>query len=91
VAGKAGACYLAARVCGETPRAAWRVGMLMNARGLMELIILNIGLARGVITPTLFAIMVLMAIVTTLMAMPLFNLARGDLVAEATGRTPLPP
>jgi Kef-type K+ transport system membrane component KefB len=41
----------------------------MNARGLMELIILNIGLERGVITPTLFSIMVIMAIVTTLMAM----------------------
>ena len=46
----------------------------MNARGLMELIILNIGLQQGVITPTLFTIMTLMAIVTTLMASPLFAL-----------------
>ena len=45
----------------------------MNARGLMELIILNIGLERGLITPTLFSILVFMAIVTTLMATPLFN------------------
>ena len=73
VAGKAGACYLAARACGETSRTAWGIGMLMNARGLMELIILNIGLERGLITPTLFSILVFMAIVTTLMATPLFN------------------
>ena len=76
VAGKAGACYLAARACGETPRTAWGIGMLMNARGLMELIILNIGLERGLITPTLFSILVFMAIVTTLMATPLFNLVQ---------------
>ena len=49
----------------------------MNARGLMELIILNIGLQQGVITPTLFTMMVLMAIVTTLMASPLFELIYG--------------
>jgi Kef-type K+ transport system membrane component KefB len=45
----------------------------MNARGLMELILLNIGLERGIITPTLFTIMVMMAIVTTLMATPIFE------------------
>jgi Kef-type K+ transport system membrane component KefB len=49
------------------------VGSLMNARGLMELIILNIGLESGLITPALFSIMVLMAVVTTLMATPMFN------------------
>lgn len=74
VIGKMGACYLAARACGETRRDGLGVGALMNARGLMELIILNIGLERGLITPTLFTIMVLMAIVTTLMATPLFEL-----------------
>jgi len=74
VIGKMGACYLAARACGETHRDGLGVGALMNARGLMELIILNIGLERGLITPTLFTIMVLMAIVTTLMATPLFEL-----------------
>ena len=46
----------------------------MNARGLMELIILNIGLQKGIIQPALFSIMVLMAIVTTLMASPVFEL-----------------
>jgi Kef-type K+ transport system membrane component KefB len=50
------------------------VGTLMNARGLMELIILNIGLEAKLITPTLFTIMVMMAVVTTLMASPLFEL-----------------
>ncbi len=49
------------------------IGTLMNARGLMELIILNIGLERGIITPTLFTIMVIMAIATTLMASPVFE------------------
>jgi Kef-type K+ transport system membrane component KefB len=73
VAGKAGACYAAARFCGEPHREAMGVGSLMNARGLMELIILNIGLERGIVTPTLFSILVFMAIVTTLMATPMFN------------------
>ena len=73
VLGKAGACYLAARACGENHREAAGVGSLMNARGLMELIILNIGLERGLITPELFSIMVFMAVATTLMATPMFN------------------
>ena len=48
----------------------------MNARGLMELIMLNIGLQAGIIKPSLFSAMVIMAIVTTLMAAPFFELAR---------------
>ena len=75
--GKGVACALAARASGEPWRESWTIGTLMNARGLMELIILNIGLQQGVITPTLFAIMVVMAIVTTLMASPLFLLIYG--------------
>jgi Kef-type K+ transport system membrane component KefB len=71
--GKGVACWLAARLNGENNRDAMAIGTLMNARGLMELIILNIGLERGVITPTLFTIMVIMAIVTTLMASPVFE------------------
>src|SRR4029079_6964305 len=73
VAGKGLACAAAARVAGEPWRDALAIGVLMNARGLMELIILNIGLERGIITPTLFTILVFMAIVTTLMATPMFN------------------
>lgn len=77
VAGKGLACMLAARVSGESWREAATIGTLMNTRGLMELIILNIGLNEGVITPTLFTIMVMMAVVTTLMASPLFDLVHG--------------
>jgi Kef-type K+ transport system membrane component KefB len=72
-AGKGIACWAAARMSGEDNRDAMAIGALMNARGLMELIIINIGLQAGVIEPGLFAILVLMAIVTTLMATPLFN------------------
>ncbi len=77
--GKGVACWAAARFSGEDNRSALAIGTLMNARGLMELIILNIGLERGVITPTLFTIMVLMAIATTLTAVPAFNLVFGRL------------
>lgn len=72
VLGKFGGCTLAARMSGESWRESSAIGVLMNARGLMELIILNIGLQQGVITQTLYTIMVLMAILTTLMASPIF-------------------
>jgi Kef-type K+ transport system membrane component KefB len=77
VLGKGVACWAAARINGEDNPTALAVGTLMNARGLMELIILNIGLQRGVILPPLFSIMVVMAIVTTLMASPVFELVYG--------------
>jgi Kef-type K+ transport system membrane component KefB len=73
IAGKGVACYLAARWHGESHKESMAIGTLMNARGLMELIILNIGLQRGIIEPALFTIMVLMAVVTTLMATPIFE------------------
>jgi Kef-type K+ transport system membrane component KefB len=81
VLGKFGGCWGAARLSGESPRESVAIGALMNARGLMELIILNIGLERGIITPTLFTMMVIMAIVTTLMAAPIFELAYGRTTA----------
>jgi Kef-type K+ transport system membrane component KefB len=71
--GKGIACWAAARLNGEPPGDAMAIGALMNARGLMELIIINIGLAAGVILPGLFSILVLMAVLSTLMATPLFN------------------
>ena len=74
IVGKGIACWLAARLTGENNRTALGIGTLMNARGLMELILLNIGLENGVIRPALFSILVLMAIVTTLMTSPLFEL-----------------
>jgi Kef-type K+ transport system membrane component KefB len=49
----------------------------MNPRGLTELIIINIGLRKGIIDPTLFAMLVLMAIVTTMIATPVFELVYG--------------
>ncbi|HTU65012.1 MAG TPA: cation:proton antiporter [Steroidobacteraceae bacterium] len=74
---KFGACWAAARLSGQDNRTALGVGALMNARGLMELIIINIGLQAGVIGPALFSMLVLMAIVTTLMASPLFEAVYG--------------
>ncbi len=82
IIGKGLACALAARAGGESWRDAWTIGTLMNARGLMELIILNVGLDRGVITPTLFTIMILMAVVTTVMASPLYRWISGAGAAE---------
>jgi Kef-type K+ transport system membrane component KefB len=87
IAAKGLACYTAARLTGEDHRTAAGIGALMNARGLMELIILNIGLQRGIIEPALFSIMVVMAIVTTLMAGPLFELFYGR-HARKTGELP---
>jgi Kef-type K+ transport system membrane component KefB len=75
--GKGIACWLAALLNKEPNREAMAIGSLMNARGLMELILLNIGLEQGIITPTLFTILVLMAIVTTLLASPIFELVYG--------------
>jgi len=77
VLGKGLACWAAARLNGEDNRTALAVGTLMNSRGLMELIIINIGLQKGVIESGLFSILVLMAIVTTLMASPLFEFVYG--------------
>jgi len=68
------ACWAAARLSGEDNRTSLAMGALMNARGLMELIIANIGLQKGVIKPAMFSILVLMTIVTTLMASPLLEL-----------------
>ncbi len=73
VLGKGVACWLAARWTGISNREALGIGTLMNARGLMELIIINIGLQRGVISAGLFATLVIMAVITTLMASPIFE------------------
>jgi Kef-type K+ transport system membrane component KefB len=73
VLGKGVACWLAARATGISNREALGIGTLMNARGLMELIIINIGLQKGVITEGLFATLVIMAVITTLMASPIFD------------------
>ncbi|HKB08685.1 MAG TPA: cation:proton antiporter [Candidatus Polarisedimenticolia bacterium] len=71
VAGKFGGATLAARLTGLSWREAAALGVLLNTRGLMELVILHVGLDVGLITPTLFAMMVIMALVTTLMTTPI--------------------
>jgi Kef-type K+ transport system membrane component KefB len=73
-AGKFGGTLLAARFTGLAWRDSAALGILMNTRGLMELIVLNIGLDLQVISPTLFAMMVLMAVTTTLATTPVFHL-----------------
>lgn len=75
--GKGVACWAAARLNGEDNRTALAIGALMNSRGLMELIIINIGLQKGIIGRELFSILVLMAIVTTLLASPVFEWVYG--------------
>jgi Kef-type K+ transport system membrane component KefB len=72
--GKFGGTVLAARLTGQGLRDAACLGALMNTRGLMELIVVNIGLDLGVISPALFSMLVLMALVTTVMAAPILEM-----------------
>jgi Kef-type K+ transport system membrane component KefB/nucleotide-binding universal stress UspA family protein len=74
VVGKFGGSAVAARATGMPWRESAAIGVLMNTRGLMELVILTIGLDLGVISPTLFAMMVMMALITTFMTTPLLEL-----------------
>ena len=73
IVGKYCGTYVAARVCGIENREASALGWLMNTRGLTELIVLNIGLSLGVISPLLFTMLVIMALVTTFMTSPLLE------------------
>ncbi len=73
IAGKFGGSSISARITGMPWREAGALGILMNTRGLMELVILNIGLDIGVISPALFAMMVLMALITTFMTSPILE------------------
>jgi Kef-type K+ transport system membrane component KefB/nucleotide-binding universal stress UspA family protein len=72
--GKFGGSTLAGKACGLSWSESATVGILMNTRGLMELVILNIGLQEGVITPAVFAMMVIMALVTTALTTPILHL-----------------
>ena len=72
--GKFGGSAVAARITGHSWKEALSIGALMNTRGLMELIVLNIGYDLGILSPKIFAIMVLMAIVTTFMTAPLLEI-----------------
>ncbi len=73
IIGKYFGTYIAARVGGIENREASALGWLMNTRGLTELIVLNIGLSLGVISPLLFTMLVIMALVTTFMTTPLLE------------------
>jgi Kef-type K+ transport system membrane component KefB len=74
VAGKVFGTLFAARLMGQSWKNSLSLGALMNTRGLMELVVLNIGYDLGIITPALFVVMVLMAIFTTLMTGPMLGL-----------------
>jgi Kef-type K+ transport system membrane component KefB len=73
VVGKLAGSAVAARVAGIPWRNALAIGVLMNTRGLMQLVILNLGFELGVINQALFSMMVVMAIVTTLLTTPLME------------------
>jgi Kef-type K+ transport system membrane component KefB len=74
VVGKMGGAVLAARWSGESWLDAWALGALLNTRGLVELIVLNVAYKAGVFSPTLFTMLVVMALFTTLMTIPLLNM-----------------
>ncbi len=74
--GKLGGTLWAARSTGMVWRDSFSLGVLMNTRGLVEIIVLNIGFDLGILTPPIFAMLVLMALVTTFMTAPLIGLMR---------------
>jgi Kef-type K+ transport system membrane component KefB len=71
VAGKFGGCSVAAWLSGMRPREAACVGALMNTRGLVELIVINVGMDLGVIPPSVYCMLVLMALLTTFLTTPM--------------------
>ncbi|NOK12687.1 cation:proton antiporter domain-containing protein [Corallococcus exercitus] len=91
--GKFGGSAVAARLTGLRWKEAGAIGVLMNTRGLMELIVLNLGLDLGVISPTLFTMMVIMALVTTFMTTPFLRLLYSpeEQAREQLVRAPEPP
>ncbi len=74
VAGKFGGSALAAKLAGERTKDSLSIGALMNTRGLVELVVLNIGYDMHILTPEIFTMMVMMALVTTFMTNPLMNI-----------------
>ena len=91
-AGKLGGTLFAARAVGSSWYQAFTLGALMNSRGLMELIALNVGYELGILSPRIFAMMVLMALVTTFATSPLVSLAnrlsrRGEAESDARMRS----
>ena len=92
--GKIGGATTAARLTGQSWRDSLALGALLNTRGLVELIVLNIGYNVGVFSPTLFTMLVVMALVTTMCTSPLLNLLGVEddsLHTRPTGRKRMPP
>ena len=87
--GKFGGALAAARVTGLGWRDGSSLAILMNTRGLMELIVLNIGLDLGIISPTLFTMLVLMALATTIATSPILSVLMPKV--EVSGPTPAVP
>jgi Kef-type K+ transport system membrane component KefB len=88
VVGKVGGCLVAMRWSGRGWREGWLVGALMNTRGLMELVVANVGLGLGVIPESVYCMLVMMALVTTVMTAPLVALlAPGTEMGEAMRAT----
>jgi Kef-type K+ transport system membrane component KefB len=83
--GKFGGSFVAARWTGSDWREAASMGVLMNTRGLMELIVLNVGLDLGVLSPVLFTMFVIMAVVTTLATTPILHA-----LSESRDQNPVP-
>lgn len=75
--GKGVACWATARLSKINNTESLMIGVLMNARGLMELILINIGLEKGIITKTYFTIMMIMALISTVMVAPIWTLIFG--------------
>lgn len=88
-AGKLGPAYLASRVSGLCPRDAATVAVLVNTRGLTELIALNVALSAGLIGPRLFSVLVLMALIMTVVTVPLLLLISAPAAPPASDRRPL--
>jgi Kef-type K+ transport system membrane component KefB len=82
--GKLGGSMLTARWSGMDWHDSFALGALMNTRGLVELIVLNIGFDLGILSPRIFTMMVLMALVTTCMTGPLLSL--GDFLSSKSAR-----
>lgn len=91
VGGKLLGCVASGRLSGMSWRDSFSVGLLMNTRGLVELVILNVGLDLGVISPTVFSMMVLMALATTFMTTPLLDLLGDGSGVEARAAADVAP
>jgi len=91
VVGKFGGTIAAGSIVGLPWRFAAPLGILMNTRGLMELIVLNVGLDLGVLSPRLFTMMVIMAVVTTAMTAPLLDVMQRRAAATEIGPRPVQP